>query len=147
MSKKQVPWTVLEIEPHRRLPVLHADFSRPCSAPRSSSEFIFFVPAELRPATVSILVSLISSHPFPSPGPPPSPTPRDNRLHTHTQTRTQTHTHTHTHTHTDTPPPVCPSTNPTSPCLSLCSLAVASLCDVIEEKYSLLVCVCLCVCV
>ncbi|KAA8595381.1 hypothetical protein FQN60_012516, partial [Etheostoma spectabile] len=38
------------------------------SALGSSSEFIFFVPAVLRPATVSVPVSLISPHPCPSPG-------------------------------------------------------------------------------
>lgn len=100
MSKKQVPLTAIGIEAHRRLPVLRADFSGPCSALRSSWEFIFFVPAELRPATVSILVSLISSHPCPSPGPPPSPTPRDNRLHTHTHACTHARMHTYIPTHT-----------------------------------------------
>lgn len=73
---------------------------------QSSSEFIFFVPAELRLATVSVLVSLISPHPCPSSGLLPSPIPRG-----------QLPPHTHKYTHT--PPPVCPPTNRASPCLPL----------------------------
>lgn len=112
--------TMIGIEPHRRLPVFIYSGPVPlCEVHQSSSS--------LSPLSWGRLLSpSLSRSSLLTPVPPQvcfhHLSRGDNRLHT------------------QTPPPhplICPSTNPTSPCLSLCSLAAASLCDVIEEKYSL----------
>lgn len=86
---------------------------------RSSSSF---VPAGLRLATLSILVSLISPHPCPSPAPLPSPIPGG----------------------ITAPPPACP--HPTRPHPASPSVPWLQLFHVMSVRRSTAFLVCVCVC-
>lgn len=73
ISETVVPLTASELQVHRPLPVLHADFCCSIQLSPSSPEFIVFV----RGCLVSPSLSQpVSPHPCPSRGPPPSPLPR-----------------------------------------------------------------------